>query len=236
MKKLIFILALYVFLLFSLFQISIAHETLIYKIGDKSYQFIVGSSNEPVVVDEMTAIDFRAYIVDETNRPIKGLEDTVEVEISSDDKEKVMPLLALKENPGNYKAYFIPTLETALTYRFFGTVEDIKIDMSFTCSPIDSWDIGEDNGVEILPNNVMRIYKVGTFSCPISREKLGFPDPTTLTYAIVEKVETFENILSKASTDVKASNRLSLTALIIGILALITAVVAVWTMKKYQYS
>src|SRR4051812_35407579 len=100
MKKNIVLLPL-AFLLLALPSFAFAHEHDVYDIGGKQYQFVVGSLNEPIVVDDKTGVDLTITAAamptmsadGDMDGPAKdaapstGLEKTLKVEISAGDKK-----------------------------------------------------------------------------------------------------------------------------------------------------
>ena len=125
-----------------------AHEHQIFKIGEKYYQFTVGSLNEPAVVDDKSGVDLRVELVTEEHAmerheetsgahmeekfpPIAGLEKTLKVELSAGNKTKILDLVPAYNDPGAYRANFVPTVETTYAYRFFGTINNASVSLMF---------------------------------------------------------------------------------------------------------
>jgi hypothetical protein len=148
-----------------------AHERQLFNIGGTDYLFIVGSLGEPVVVDDKTGVELRVQIADPkdpTNssaagaKPLLGLEQALKVEIIAGEKKKTFDLTTVYGTPGAYKAVFFPTVKTALTYRFTGTVNNIPSELSFVCAPEGS-KAAEDKTEVSLGAGVTRTYKNGQF-------------------------------------------------------------------------
>jgi len=116
-------------LLFAVPAVTLAHGHR--HVGD--YMFTVGFFVEPAYEGEKNGVDLRVtHHHDE--EPVLGLEATLQVEISLADggSTRVLPLRAVWGQPGRYTADFVPTATGAYTFRFFGTVESLEVDESFT--------------------------------------------------------------------------------------------------------
>jgi hypothetical protein len=175
---------------------AFAHETQHFQIGDKEYMFVVGSLNEPVAVDDKSGVELRVSLVPsddamatdeydeaqphdhETATPVTGLEQTLKVEISAADKKKMMDLSPQFGQPGAYKAVFFPTVQTTLSYRFFGTIDGTAVDLSFSCNPAGHPASPEETTETKVSDTVTRTLKKGAFGCPVAKADLGFPEPS----------------------------------------------------------
>lgn len=165
-----------------------AHETQRFLINGTEYQFVVGSLNEPIVVDDKTGVDLRVARVTgggevehghgEGMPAVEGLEETLEVELIAGDAQKTLALSPVYNTPGAYKASFYPTVATTYTYRVFGTLEGTPIDLSFSCSPAGHTEAEEDTSRVEVSENVTRTFKSGAFSCPLPKADMGFPEPS----------------------------------------------------------
>jgi hypothetical protein len=171
---------------------ALAHETQQFIIGDKTYSFVVGSMNEPVVVDDKSGVELTVSfahdeaVVDETlphtheeeeSAAVTGLEKTLKVEVIAGDKKKTFDLRAVYGEPGSYSATFIPTVQTTYTYRFFGTINEVPVDLSFTCNPAGHPATPEDTTKTEMGPKVSRTLKKGAFGCPMAKADVGFPEP-----------------------------------------------------------
>lgn len=169
---------------------AFAHETQQFRIGEETYQFIVGSVGEPVVVDDKSGVHLEISLatasahVDESvphsdEGAVAGLENTLKVEVIAGDKKKVFDLRPAFGEPGTYSATFFPTVQTSLTYRFFGTIDEVPVDLSFTCNPAGHPTTSEDKTEVEMSEGVTRALKRGAFGCPMAKADLGFPEPST---------------------------------------------------------
>lgn len=195
-----------------------AHEHRMYEIGGKTYAFTVGSLGEPVVVDDKTGVDLSveefsgkgmdhghgSEAAQQKGTPVTGLEKTLKVEISAADKKRVMDLAPQYGKPGSYKAHFIPTVQTTLTYRFFGEINGTPVDLSFTCNPAGHPVTEDDTTEKKLSDGVTQTLKKGAFGCPMAKADLGFPEPSAtindLRSGGSERVAKLEPMVKAAKT------------------------------------
>jgi len=230
------------FILIASPQSASAHETHIYKIGNQFYKFVVGSLNEPITVDDNTGVDLGVTIsggphVEEAGHshaevatPVTSLDQTLKVELIAGDKKKVLDLRPAFGAPGKYKAKFYPTVQTTYIYRFFGTLNNIPIDLSFACNPAGDPQVEEDESEVKVSDNVTRTFKRGAFGCPDAKAGLGFPEPAVALTDVATKDQVAQQITQ--SNDAASSARsYGVAGIVVGILGLLAGVGA-WTRKK----
>jgi hypothetical protein len=73
----------------------------------------------------------------ETEEPIEGLEETLQLEISFGDQTKVLRLRAVFGEPGSYTADLIPTQPGDYSFRLSGTIGETEVDETFTSADGD---------------------------------------------------------------------------------------------------
>lgn len=73
----------------------------------------------------------------ETDEPIEGLEETLQLEISFGDQTKVLKLRAVWNEPGSYTADLIPTQPGDYSFRLSGTIGETEVDETFTSTDGD---------------------------------------------------------------------------------------------------
>lgn len=173
MKKLFLLVALWLFPLS-----AFAHEVQHFRINDVTYKFVVGSLNEPLIVDDKSGVDLRvAILTGDEEVPVEGLQDTLQVEVSAASKSRVFDLSTQYGTPGAYKVIFFPTTSDALTYRVFGLLDGTEIDLSFTCHTGGHvmGSAADENEVR-MSDTVTRVLQRGSFGCPSDKEIFGFPE------------------------------------------------------------
>jgi len=187
---------------FLLPTLASAHEHQTFRMGTSTYEFTVGSLNEPVTVDDKSGVELSVIRLaddhaeeeahddaaphEEAGTPVEGLQSTLQVEISAGDTKKVLPLTTIYGKAGSYKAVFFPTIATTLTYRFFGTIDDAPVDLSFTCNPAGHPQTEPSTEEVKISETVTRLKKTGAFGCPTAKEDLGFPEPSASLFDLRE--------------------------------------------------
>jgi hypothetical protein len=185
-----------------------AHETQVFEINGRTYQFVVGSLNEPVTVDDKTGVELR--VTDPAGTAITGLEESLKVELVAGEKKKTLDLSPVFNTPGAYKAPFYPTVATTFSYRFSGTLNNAPIDLTFACSPGGHAIAEEDTARTAISDGVVRVKKIGTFGCPAPKAEMGFPEPST-------------DILTLQQSNAGGTDMLSWAALVLALAALAAA-------------
>lgn len=99
-------------------------------VGD--YTFTVGFINEPAIQGDTNGI-WVEVMKGET--PVTGLADTLQAQAIFGDQTRDFALVPAFGEDGVYEAVFIPTQPGDYTFRFFGQVEGVAVDETFTSSP-----------------------------------------------------------------------------------------------------
>lgn len=198
-----------VFLLL-LFPISVfAHETREYEINGVPYEIVVGSLNEPVIVDDKTGVSVELV---RAGKFLVGAQDALKVEMISGDKSRTVDLSPVYGTEGQYKSNFIATVPTTLTYRVFGTLENTEVNLSFTCNPAGHPQSVEDKARTEISNGVVQTLKKGAFGCPQSKEEFGFPEAAQSSFEASKNIQELEAKTSvNTQTDSKPDSMSILT-------------------------
>ena len=106
-----------------------AHET---RTVATDYEFVVGFTGEPAVAGEMNGVLLE---VTRNGEPVDGVSDTLQVQLLFGEQTKDVALAPIFDQPGAYSAAFIPTVEGDYTFRFFGELNGVAVDETFTSSP-----------------------------------------------------------------------------------------------------
>ena len=160
--------------------------------------FVVGWAEEPAFVGFRNAVQLFIERL-ETEEPVEGAEETLEVEVSiGNAKTERLALRTVFESPGEYRSDMIPTAPGGYTFRFVGEVEGEEIDESFA-SPEDGF-----NEVE------------GT-------AEVAFPNEAPSTSELAERLEGVEATASQAKDDLTLPRILGLAGVVFGLVALILA-------------
>ncbi len=172
--------------------IASAHEHAVYKIGDKYYQIVIGSMNEPVAIDDKTGVEIMvSQCVNASCSPTRGpdgdmdgpvgpavggLESTLKVELQAGSKKKSLDFTPKWSELGSYYAPFYPTVATTYAYRLLGTINSAPFDATFTCLLEGASHDRSDMTEKKLNDSVTRIMDGGGFGCPNEKAPLGFPE------------------------------------------------------------
>lgn len=215
-------------------QSASAHETHIYKIGNQFYKFVVGSLNEPITVDDATGVELRVNLAadehleeekshghGEGETAVEGLDQNLKVELIAGDKKKTLEFRPAFRDPGKYTAKFYPTLQTTYTYRFFGTLNNVPVDLSFSCNPAGHPKSEDDKTEMKISDKITRTFKRGAFGCPSAKADLGFPEQSAATYDLVNKDNALEGTIAEARAQANSSRSLGITGIVVGLLGLI---------------
>ncbi len=198
-----------------------AHETHMYEINGATYKFVVGSLNEPVIVDDKTGASFEII---RNGTPLVGAQDSLQLEMSAGDKSRVVSLSPVHGAEGQYKSDFIATVPTTLTYRVYGTLEDTEVDLSFTCNPAGHPQSEEDTNRTEISDNVFQTLKRGSFGCPQPKEAFGFPEEAQSSFQMEQAVAE----VAQSQSDSSAAQRpLTMGALALSVLACALAAFAI---------
>lgn len=237
MKKKLFALSLAMaaFLIIASPQGASAHETHIYKIGNTFYAFVVGSLNEPITVDDATGVELHVNISDgphpeESGRgheaesaAVTGLDQTVKVELNAGSARKTLDLRPKFGAPGQYTAKFYPTVQTTYTYRFFGTINSVPIDVSFSCNPAGHPQSEDDESEVKISANVLRTFKRGAFGCPTAKADMGFPEPSASLHELNQKTDA---VTARVSDLAPTTRNFILLAMGVGVLGVVLGIAA----------
>jgi hypothetical protein len=160
-----------------------AHERQLLRIGMSDYLFVVGFLHEPVYTGDRSRVDLRIVIADPSNpldagassvQPVDNLHKTLKVEVTAGPHARTFDLRPTYGAPGRYEAVFYPTVATTYTFRLFGTVGHVPIDLSFACNPLGHVSVEDHNSVQ-LSEQVTRKVLIGSFGCPGARADGEFP-------------------------------------------------------------
>ena len=216
-----------------------AHEHDVFKIGDKYYLFVVGSLNEPFVVDNMSGVDLHVSQLPgpggngktrAIGTPVTGLEQTLKVELAAGDRKETLSLDPSDDAPGSYTASFIPTVQTTYSYRIFGNLNRNPVDLTFACIPGEVSETAEDNSQLKVTEAITRLDKIGAFGCPAARSAAGFPEPALSSYELEQNTQNLAAAAQLASKQARTAQLLSVVGFITGLSGLALAGMA-WKRK-----
>jgi hypothetical protein len=128
-----------------------AHE----RRGVGEYELQVGFLFEPTYVGQENGVFLG---VRKGDQPVEGVSNTLEAEVTyAGFPPRELPLVPIFEEPGTYESIFYPTTAGKYSFRFFGQIEDMEVDETFTSgdTTFDSVkDAGEGQYPVALPPEV----------------------------------------------------------------------------------
>ncbi len=108
---------------------ALAHET---RTVGTDYEFVVGFINEPAIQGDTNGIWLQ---ITKADQPVLGAADTLQAQVGVGNQVKDMTLTLAFGEDGGYESVFIPTQPGDYTFRFFGNLEGVAVDETFTSSP-----------------------------------------------------------------------------------------------------
>lgn len=175
------------FFYLSVFTVALpAHEHFLLEIGGKDIQLVIGSLNEPIYVDDKSGVDLSIQLADPKNpmdfssplvQPILDLEKTLKVAVGANKKSKILEISPVWNKPGRYKAVYYPTSPGVYSYRVFGTINEVPIDLIFPCQQTAIETPADSTIIQLAPGIIQK-YKEGAFGCPALKGELDFPEKT----------------------------------------------------------
>lgn len=177
---------------------TFAHETHMYEINGVEYEMVIGSLNEPVVVDDKTGVSLEIVRAGEF---FVGAQDMLQVEMIAGDKSRIDSFSPVHGAEGQYKTSFLATVPTTLEYRIFGELEGVPFDQTFACNPVGHPASVEDTTRIDVSENVVQTLRRGNFGCPQPKEALGFPEPAASDVSLVSLLAAKEQ--SAAQSEVQ---------------------------------
>lgn len=169
-----------------------AHEHATYQIGKDYYQIVIGSLNEPIVIDDKTGLDLAVTkcftskcmaamsndgdMDGPAGSPVTGLESTLKVEMIAGDQKRLDAISPVYGKEGSYKTTFYPTVATTFAYHITGTINDVPVDLTYTCVPESGTAPAESKTPKKLSDGVTELTHAGKFGCAKAKEDLGFPE------------------------------------------------------------
>ncbi len=188
-------------------------------------EMVVGFGTEPAYAGQPNSVQL---ILVHGGKPVVDLGDTLAVEVSFGDETMELPIepfFAVGEfgEPGDYRAWFIPTRPGQYAFHFSGTIDGEEVDETFTSGP-------------------------NTFSDVSNPADIQFPaqDPTTgeLAERIDREVPRLASAIEDArveavaqanlASDVSSARTFGVIGLVVGGIGLIVAVMALMLGRRKE--
>jgi hypothetical protein len=115
--------------------------------------FVVGFGEEPAYAGQPNSVQLS--LTDRKERPVTKLGDELSVEVVFGDQRTELKLeprfvVGVFGEPGDYRAYFVPSRPGRYTFHFSGTINDQQIDETFTSGP-KTFDDVQDPAAQMFP-------------------------------------------------------------------------------------
>jgi hypothetical protein len=107
---------------------------------------------------------------------VEEYESTLKVEMVAGDQKRLDPISPVWGKEGSYKTTFYPTVATTFAFHLMGTINDVPVDLTFTCVPESGAAPAESKTPKKLSEGVTELTHAGKFGCALPKEDLGFPE------------------------------------------------------------
>jgi hypothetical protein len=180
------------------------------------YTFAVGFGQESAFAGQPNSVQL---ILTQNGKPVIDLSDTLAVSVVFGDQSvdlSIEPFFEIGEfgNPGDYRAWFIPTRAGHYTFHFTGSVGGQKVDETFTSGPKTFDDVVSPAVAEFPVQDPTN----GELADRITRE---IP---RLDSAIAEVKSSAQSSGASASDDANSAKTLGLIGIVVGGLGLIAGI------------
>jgi hypothetical protein len=180
------------------------------------YTFAVGFGQEPAFAGQPNSVQL---ILTQNGKPVIDLSDTLAVSVVFGDQSvdlSIEPFFEIGEfgNPGDYRAWFIPTRAGHYTFHFTGSVGGQKVDETFTSGPKTFDDVVSPAVAEFPVQDPTN----GELADRITRE---IP---RLDSAIADVKSSAQSSVASASDDANSAKTLGLIGIVVGGLGLIAGI------------
>jgi len=125
---------------------ALAHE----RRSQGDLEMTVGFGTEPAYAGQPNSV---ALLLVHDGAPVVDLGATLDVEISFGDQTQRFPLepnfaVGAFGEPGDYRAWFIPTREGRYAFHFTGTIQGEEVDQTFTSGPRTFGDVEDPKQIQ----------------------------------------------------------------------------------------
>jgi hypothetical protein len=95
-------------------------------------EMVVGFGTEPAYAGQPNSVQI---VLTHDGQPVTDLGDTLDVEVSFGDETVALELEPVFGEPGEYRAWFIPTRPGQYEFHFSGTIDGEQVDETFASGP-----------------------------------------------------------------------------------------------------
>jgi hypothetical protein len=176
-------------------QAASGHEHIV--AGD--YRLTIGWVDEPAYVGLRNAVS--VAIADKAENPVADAGAPLTVEVSFGDQRVTLPLEAVRQRPGEFRAWLLPTRVGTYAFHVVGAIKGQHIDATSTCSD-------------------------KTFHCVIDAATIQFPAKDPSVGELAERVSRTLPRADRAGEAAASARIWAMAAAVVASAALITSCVA----------
>src|SRR5512134_551393 len=199
--------------------------------GDGDLVMVVGFGTEPAYAGQPNSVQL---VLEHDEEPVVDLGNTLDVEVSFGDETMALelePNFVVGEfgEPGDYRAWFIPTRPGQYAFHFTGTIEGEEIDETFTSGPDTFSEVQDPAAIEFPVQDPT----TGELAERIEREVPRLTE--AVDQARSDAIAAANEIAADANAaadDAASARTFGLIGLVVGALGLIVAVVALMTGRR----
>jgi hypothetical protein len=192
--------------------------------GDGDLVMVVGFGTEPAYAGQPNSVQL---ILEHDEEPVVDLGNTLDVEVAFGDQTMALELEPNFEvgefgEPGDYRAWFIPTRPGQYTFHFTGTIDGEEIDETFTSGPETFSDVLDTADIEFPAQDPTN----GELAERIEQESGRIADASAAADEARAAADQASADLQQASDDAASAQTMGIIGIIVGAIGLIVAVVA----------
>jgi hypothetical protein len=193
--------------------------------GDGDLFMVVGFGTEPAYAGQPNSVQL---ILEHDGEPVVDLGGTVDVEVSFGDETMTMEMepnfaVGVFGEPGDYRAWFIPTRAGEYTFHFTGTIEGEEIDETFISGP-DTFGPMEDPAEIQFP---VQDPSNGELAERVEQESQRTADAQSSADQALAAADQASADVEQAADDASGAQTMAVVGLVVGALGLIVAIVAI---------
>ena len=161
------------------------------------YQLVIGWGDEPAFSGVKNAVEID--LADRTGTPVTDLGGgSLSVEVIYGDQRLTLPLRPVRQPPGKFRAWLVPTRAGAYTFHISGTIKGEAIDVSSTCSDT-------------------------TFACVSDVAELQFPAKDPSPGQLADRISRGLPRAEQAASAAGVARLIALTATVLAVVAIVLA-------------
>jgi hypothetical protein len=185
-----------------------------------------GFGTEPAYAGQPNSVQL---ILVHDGEPVVDLGDTLDVEVSFGDQTQqftLEPNFAVGEfgDPGDYRAWFIPTRAGRYTFHFRGTIQGEEVDQTFTSGPRTFGDVDDPKQIEFPVQDPTN----GELAERIDQE---VPRLTAATEEVRTVAGAAADGAQSAGDDASSAKTFAILALAVGVLGVLLAAGALFARR-----